>query len=171
LQQILIPLKRAKLLTSDKELLASVSKRLLCEIKIEDENTVILEGEAYEEYNAKNVIAAFGRGFDLNQAYSLLTEDYFFTSISFKELFKTKDQISRVKARIIGRDGKTKEYIESVSGAKLCIYDNTVSMIGTIEQTKIANVALQILLEGGTHKKAYRIMEKARRESKERVMI
>lgn len=158
----MIPEKRAKLL-EDKELLASIAKRLKCELELE-ENNVTITGEAYDEYLGKNVIAAFGRGFDLHQAYLLLTDEYYFTPISLKELFGTKDQISRVKARIIGTDGKTKEYIESVSGAKLCIYDNTVSMIGTIEQNKIANVAIQILLEGGTHKKAYRIMEKARRE-------
>lgn len=165
MQQILIPEKRAELL--DKETLESVSKRLKCTITLEDSNNVVIDGEAYDEYLARNVISAFGRGFELKQAYLLLTEEYYFNSISLKELFGTKDQISRVKARIIGTDGKTKEYIESVSGAKLCIYEGTVSMIGTIEQNKVANVAIQILLEGGTHKKAYRIMEKARRELRE----
>ena len=160
-QLILIPSKRAKLL--GKELLDSISERLKCKIVVQDENQVVIEGDPYEEYTAKNVIAAFGRGFDINQAYVLLSEDYFFTPINLKELFKTKDQIMRVKARIIGREGRAKEYIESVSGAKLCIYDNTISLIGTIEQTKVANIAIQILIEGGTHKKAYRIMEKARR--------
>jgi len=162
-QQVLIPVKRAKLL-SDKKLLESIEKRLSCKIHVEEENQVVIEGEAYEEYNAKNIISAFGRGFDINQAYSLLSEEYFFTPINLKELFRNKDQLMRIKGRIIGENGKTKEYIESVSGAKMCIYESTVSLIGTIDQIKIANVAINILLEGGTHKKAYRVMEKARRE-------
>ncbi|MDE1850494.1 MAG: hypothetical protein KGH54_01715 [Candidatus Micrarchaeota archaeon] len=163
MQQVLIPVKRAKLL-SDKKLLESIEKRLNCKIRIEEDNQVVIEGEAYEEYNAKNIISAFGRGFDINQAYSLLSEEYFFTPINLKELFRNKDQLMRIKGRIIGENGKTKEYIESVSGAKMCIYESTVSLIGTIDQIKIANVAINILLEGGTHKKAYRVMEKARRE-------
>ncbi|MGI0141164.1 MAG: KH domain-containing protein [Candidatus Micrarchaeales archaeon] len=161
MQQVLIPIKRVKLL--DKKTLESISKRLNCKIHIEDENQVVIEGDAYDEYNAKNIISAFGRGFDMNQAYTLLSEEYFFTPINLKEMFRNKDQLMRVKGRIIGENGKTKEYIEAVSGAKLCIYENTVSLIGTIEQIKVANVAINILLEGGTHKKAYRVMEKARR--------
>ncbi|MDE1824814.1 MAG: hypothetical protein KGH61_02230 [Candidatus Micrarchaeota archaeon] len=162
MQHLLIPAKRAKLL-SDKKLLDSIEKRLKCTVRIEEENRMVIEGEPYDEYNAKNVLAAFGRGFEINQAYALLSDDYFFNPINLKELFKTKDQMTRVKARVIGQNGKTKEYIEAVSGAKLCIYENTVSTMGTIEQNKIASVAIKILLEGGTHKKAYRVMEKARR--------
>ena len=164
-QQVLIPTKRAKLL-KNKLLLDSIEKRLNCKIHLEEENQVVIEGEAYEEYNAKNIISAFGRGFEIDQAYSLLSEEYFFTPINLKEIFRNKEQLMRIKGRIIGENGKTKEYIESVSGAKLCIYESTVSLIGTIDQIKIANVAINILLEGGTHKKAYRVMEKARREQR-----
>ncbi|MDE1762293.1 MAG: hypothetical protein KGH59_02525 [Candidatus Micrarchaeota archaeon] len=162
MQHLLIPSKRAKLL-SEKGMLKSIEKRLNCKIEVHDENQLVIEGDPYDEYNAKNVMSAFGRGFDIDQAYMLLSDEYFFTPINLKELFRSKDQITRVKGRIIGQEGKTKEYIEAVSGAKLCIYEGTVSMIGTIEQIKVANVAIQILLEGGTHKKAYRVMEKARR--------
>ncbi len=163
MEQILIPHKRSKILLEDKKLVADLKKRLKCGVSVEDENQVVLDGDPFDEYTAKTVIQAFGRGFDLQKAYKLLQDEYFFKSIDLKQFFKTKDQIHRVEARIIGREGKTKEYIETVSGTDVSIFGNSVSIIGTLEQMKVAEAALQVLLDGGTHKKAYRVMEGARR--------
>ena len=99
MQQLLIPRKRAEQL---KAYLAELSKRLKCKIRIEDENEIIIDGEPYDEYNARNVITAFGRGFALNDAYKLLSENYFFKSINLKEIFKSKDRIIMIEGREIG---------------------------------------------------------------------
>lgn len=165
MEHILIPTKRAKLLNSLKGELCS---RLNCQMEILDENEVVVNGQAYDEFNAKNVIQAFGRGFELDKAYKLLNENYFSKFISLKDFLKNDDQIRRIKARIIGTEGKTKLYIEEISGADLSIYGNTVGMIGTTEEIGIASAALQVLLEGGTHKKAYQIIERMRAKLKER---
>lgn len=164
MEQILIPTKRAVLL---KEISKDLAKRLECKIEINDENEVVLEAEPYAEYNAKNVIQAFGRGFEVNQAIKLLNEDYFSKYVSLKDFCKNEEQIRRIKARIIGSEGKTKLYIEEISGTDLSIYGNTIGIIGTAEQIRIASAALQVLLEGGTHKKAYNIMERMRRKLNE----
>ncbi len=163
MRQILIPVARAKLLNQD-DMLKKVSERLSCKITIENDNEVVIEGDPYNEYLATNVIEAFGRGFDIDTAYRLLSDDIYFKSINLKEIFKNKKQIRRIKARIIGKNGKTKRYIQAVSGATLELYGGTVSGIGTLDQLKIAYTAIDILIEGGTHKKAYRAIEKARRE-------
>ena len=163
MQQVLVPSKCARILEENKGLINALSKKLKCEIKIEDGNQIRIEGEAYDEYNAKNVLSAFGRGFDIDTAYALLSDECFFTSINLKEIFKSEDQIKRIKGRIIGKEGKSKTYIEAVSGARLCVYGNTVSLIGSMDEIKVADTALQILLDGGTHKKAYRIMERVKR--------
>jgi ribosomal RNA assembly protein len=146
-----------------KEFLASVCKRLGCKIEVKDSNEVIISGGAYEEYNARNVVQAFGRGFDIDKAYKLLSDDYFFESIDMKGIFKNEEQIRRIKSRIIGREGKAKSYMQEVSGADLAIYGNTISIIGTVEETKIVRSALNVLLNGGTHSKAYVIMEKTKK--------
>ncbi|MDE1873667.1 MAG: hypothetical protein KGI04_00920 [Candidatus Micrarchaeota archaeon] len=166
MHQILIPTKRAELLKG-KELAASVRKRLGCRIEVKDENELVIDGDALEEYNARVVMQAFARGFDFDTACKLLSDERFFESIDMKQLFKNEEQIKRIKARVIGTDGKTKTYIQSVSGADLAVYGDTVSMIGTVDEIKVAKAALEVLLEGGTHKKAYAIMEKARRRLKE----
>lgn len=165
MEQILIPHKRSQKLLGDKKAFTELKKRLKCKIKVEDGNQVVIDGEPYDEYNAKMVLQAFGRGFEFYKAFKLLTDDYFFKTIDLKPMFRTKDQVHRVEARIIGTEGKTKEYIEAVSGIDLSIFGDTVSMIGTTEQMKVAEAAIQVLLEGGTHKKAYRVMEGARRKT------
>ncbi len=161
MEQILIPQKRVAVL---KRMLDKVAKRLGCTIELSDSNEVTINGDGYAEYNARNVIQAFGRGFPMDDAYKLLDEQYFFKYINLKDILKNEDQITRIKARIIGTNGKTKEYIEAVSDAILSIYGNTIGMIGTTEQLAVATGALQVLVEGGTHKKAYRIMEGIKRK-------
>ncbi|MGC8710352.1 MAG: KH domain-containing protein [Candidatus Micrarchaeia archaeon] len=161
MQQILIPLKRAKLL--DNKLIKELEEKLKCTITVE-ESSLTISGEPFEEYNARNVITAFGRGFELKNAFKLLLEDYFFKTINLKEIFKSKDKIISIKGRIIGKEGKTKEYIESVSGALISVYGGTVSIIGTNNEITIAEAAINTLIDGGTHKKAYRVMEAARKK-------
>ncbi|MDE1860702.1 MAG: hypothetical protein KGH72_03200 [Candidatus Micrarchaeota archaeon] len=162
MEHLLIPYKRAAML-KDKAL-AALEKRLKCSIKVVNGNEVVIEGSPYDEYNAKNVIQAFGRGFEMDATYKLLSEEYFFEQINLKDVFHTKDQILRVKARIIGKEGKAKEYIESVSGVQLAIFGSTVSMIGKIDEIQVAKTALKVLIEGGMHKTAYRVMENERKK-------
>ena len=163
MEHILIPEKRAETLS---RIIKEVSKALNCRMEIVDGNNVAISGEAYDEFNARNVIQAYGRGFGIDDAYKLLNEDIFCKFTDLKDFFRNDEQRQRIRARMIGKEGKTKLYIEEVSGAKISIYGNTVGMIGTVEQLRIASAALQVLVEGGTHKKAYNIMERMRRSSK-----
>ncbi len=165
MQQIAIPEIRANSLTRDDEKFHYLERRLKCSLRVEDDNQVIIEGEPLDEFNAKNVIQAYGRGFEVKDALLLLKEEETFTSINLKEMTSSEAQRTRLKSRVIGSDGKTKGYIERVSGVVMCIYGNTISMIGNMEETKIAMTAVNILLEGGTHKKAYAAMEKERKDS------
>ncbi len=165
MEQILIPRERARIL--DEKRLKEIGKKLKCRVSISNSNEVTIAGEAYDEYNAKNVIQAFGRGFPLNSAYKLLSESYFFKYIDLRDMFRNKEQIKRLKARVIGEDGRCKEYIESVSETELSIYGDTIGIIGTIHGIGIAVIGIETLLGGGTHKKAYRLMEQARRKSEE----
>jgi ribosomal RNA assembly protein len=166
MEHILITHQRAALL--DKGTLERLRERLNCKIEL-SENDITVEGETYDEYNAKNVLQAFGRGFDLDKAYRLLSEDCFFQQVNLKDMFRSREQLMRVKARIIGKEGRAKEYIESVSGAEIAVYGGTVSMIGSVDELKVAGAAIQVLLGGGMHKTAYMIMEKEKRKLREEI--
>ncbi|MEM0200855.1 MAG: hypothetical protein QXD23_00420 [Candidatus Micrarchaeaceae archaeon] len=141
-----------------------LEKRLDCKIDILDESRIKIDGKPYDEYNLKNIIIAISMGFTLNHSYKLLNDEYFFKYIDLKDLIKKDSELKRIKARLIGTEGKTKNYIEDVSGAVIALQENTLGIIGTTEQLNIATSALQILVEGGTHKKAYRIMESLRKK-------
>lgn len=166
MEQILIPEKRAAIL-KEKELKA-LAKRLECKLSVSEGNKVGIEGEPYAEYNAKNVIQAFGRGFDLSTAFKLLDEDYFFEYINLRDSFRNKEQLQRIKARIIGEEGKAKSHMESVSNASICVFGSTVSLIGTIDEISVAKAAIAVLINGGTHKTAYMVMEKEKQKLMER---
>ncbi len=161
METVLISPKRVAALH---KVLEKLSKKLNCSIEILQDGRVKIDGAAYDEYNAKNVIEAFGKGFSIGESFKLLNDEYYFKYVNLKDLLKNDAEIKRIKARIIGQDGKTKSYIEDVSNVSLSLFDNTVGIIGTTEELAIATAALQILVEGGTHKKAYRIMESLRKK-------
>jgi ribosomal RNA assembly protein len=167
MQHFLISEKRAKLL-EDPSLMSSICERLNCEISLRDGKDLVIVGDPYDEYNAKNVMQAFARGFDIETAYKLLSDDYYFKTIDLKDLFGKKERMMRIKARIIGQDGRAKEYMQSISGADLVVYGDSVSVIGTVDELRIISAALDILIEGGTHKKAYVVMEKTKKSVERR---
>jgi ribosomal RNA assembly protein len=165
MEQILIPVERAVLL--DRKMLGKIESRLHCKIGIHDQNEITIDGEPYDEYNAKNILLAFGRGFGFDTTLKLLSDSYYFKHIDLRDILRNREQVRRIKARIIGEDGRAMKYIESVSETDIAIYGDTISLIGTIEGIHIATVAIEILLGGGTHKTAYKVMEDARRKAKE----
>jgi ribosomal RNA assembly protein len=57
--------------------------------------------------------------------------------------------------------------IEATSGADLCIYGNTVGMIGRVDELGLAESVVNKLLEGASHAKVYAMLEKGRRRMRE----
>ncbi len=99
-------------------------------------------------------------------ACRLNENDYYFSSVDLGQFVSSDKRMKQVKARIIGEEGRTKRYIEDVSGAKMSVYGDTVSFIGTIEEINEAETAVNTLIEGGTHRLAYKRMEAAHRKNK-----
>lgn len=167
MQQLFITAERLKSLKKDKEDIALVERICKCKVRFEDD-CVVIEGEdGYCEFVAKSIIFAYGRGFEMKRAELLENQDYYFEYIDIGEIFSSKKRIMQVKARIIGENGKTKSYIESVSGAKISVYGDTISFIGTALQIEEAKTAINTLLDGGSHKLAYSKMEAAHRKNKD----
>ncbi|MGC8648782.1 MAG: KH domain-containing protein [Candidatus Micrarchaeia archaeon] len=167
MQRIYIPEERIKLLKKN-NLIKEIEKNNDCRINIIDRNIVeIIAEDAFKEYLLKDVIFAFGRGFKLNIAEKLLYDNEYFFQIDLGNIFSKKTQIQRIKSRIIGRNGKTKMYIEEVSGAELSIYGDTVSFIGKEESIYEAKTAVKAIINGKTHRTAYRYMEAAHRKNKD----
>jgi ribosomal RNA assembly protein len=165
MEEVYITKERLGLLKRSQKISANLSRACGCSLTF-TEDSVILNGQPYNEYMAKNVITAFGRGFDVADALKLLSDDYYFVSIDLEHDAGNEKRLTMIKARIIGENGRTKTYIESVSRAKISVYGNTVSLIGTIDQINEAETAINTLIDGGTHKLAYIRMEAAHRKHK-----
>jgi ribosomal RNA assembly protein len=106
---------------------------------------------------AKETVTAIGRGFSPGKAGRLLEEgcELHVISLDGESLKKRK----RLFGRVIGKRGRTRENIESETGASLCIYGKTLSLIGTPDELGPAEDAVQELLAGKTHAYAYKKMK------------
>lgn len=172
MQQLHITAERLKALRKEKDTITLVERICKCKVSIDEDGGIEIisnDGDGYSEFIAKNILYAYGRGFEMKVAELLEKEDYYFSYIDIGELWGSEKRIMQMKARIIGENGRTKLYIEGVSGAKLSVYGDTISFIGSSLQIEEAKTAVNTLLQGGTHKAAYAKMEAAHRKNKVRI--
>jgi len=143
-----------------------IEKKSGTKILIDSENgeVTIERGSAdpLTELKVINIIRAVGRGFSSENALKLFNDEYYFELINIKDYAKTQKHVIRLKARVIGSRGKTRSIIKELSGAKVSVYGNTVSIIGDVEQAQIARKAVDMLLSGSEHSVVYRYLERMR---------
>ena len=75
----------------------------------------------------------------------------------------TKD-LERVRARIIGTNGKTRRSIEEACGVEVSILGKTVSIIGEVNEVALARESIEMLLNGAAHSTVYKFLERKRKE-------
>lgn len=153
-----------------------IEKKLSVNLEIDSQSgdVTITVNEAVNDpsllFKAKDIVTAIGRGFSPENVLKLIeNEEYILEIIDLREIFgRSESDISRIKGRIIGREGKTRRTIEEMTGAVVSVYGHTVSMIGGIEQVDIAREAVRMLLKGSQHKTVYRFLQRKRHELKMR---
>ncbi|MBT4823598.1 RNA-processing protein [Candidatus Woesearchaeota archaeon] len=131
------------------------------------EGDVIVVGEdPLTLFSTRDIIRAIARGFNPDLAQLLLKSDYMFELVELKDFVKNKNQMPRIKGRIIGKDGKSREIIESLTDTYVCIYGKTIGIIGLGEDVAVARRAIESLVAGSPHSNVYKWLEKKRREKK-----
>lgn len=137
------------------------------------EGDVFVSGEdALGLYSAREVIKAIGRGFNPDIALLLLKPDYVFEIVNLGDYVgKSKENLLRLKGRVIGTEGKARRVIEELTNCSICVYGKTISVIGLAENVSAAKQAIDSLLRGSTHAKVYKFLENKRRELKRRKII
>ncbi len=155
-----IPEEKLRMLRRDRRLIQRLEKST--DVNVELDDGVSIEAEdPLVAMNVKNVIKAFGRGFDFDDAMNLLDEDYFLDIIEISGFSgRSKNRMGALKGRVIGTDGKTKRLIEQFTECKVAIHGKTISIIGKAEKVKIAREAVEMLLSGRLHSSVYRFLEK-----------
>ncbi len=115
----------------------------------------------------KNVLRAIGRGFSPEKAFRLFEDDQYLEVINLADYVNSEKAMVRLKGRVIGERGRTRETIETVSGVHVSVYGKTVALIGELEKLQVAKRAIEMLLEGAKHSTVYRFLERARKEMRE----
>lgn len=130
----------------------------------------IIGKDAVKLYTIREMILAIGRGFSPQIAKLLLKQDYAIEIVSLRNFSDKKKQLERVRGRVIGKNGKSRELIEQLTETNISVYGKTISIIGLSENTSAARNAIESLLEGATHSTVYKKLERFRRNSKEQRM-
>lgn len=114
-----------------------------------------------------DIIKAIGRGFAPDRALKLLDEDFYLKGFDIRDYVgKNPKHIRRLRARLIGSKGKTRRIIEELTNTEISILNNTVYIIGTLEELGIAETAIDMILNGSEHATVYRFLESKRKELK-----
>lgn len=169
LQYIKIPKDRiAVLIGSNGETKKIIEKRMNSILNIDSNNGIveIKEGKSPLSYiKGIDVIKAISRGFSPQKAYILFdNEDTLLEIIDLSNIIKNRNEMIRLKGRIIGKNGRTREIAEELINCKISIYGKTISIIGNPEQNSIIKIMIQMFINGVNHSIIYRFLEKKHRE-------
>ncbi len=114
---------------------------------------------------AADIIHAIARGFNPEKVLDMFDDEMLiFDFIDISQFAGTQKEMKRLKGRIIGKDGKARATIETLTGVKISIYGKTVSMIGYPEQIQIARSGFDMLIKGVDHGSVFSFLEKKRRD-------
>jgi len=125
-------------------------------------------GTPFEVLRARQAIEAISLGFSVEDALKLSEDNWCFEIIDLSEVSRNESDLRRIKARIIGEEGKAKKNIEQMARVKVVVGDKVVGIIGECDNVEIARRAITMLIEGRTHGSVYGYLRAAGRELKRR---
>ena len=128
-----------------------------------------LEGEDPLPFlRAVEVVQAINRGFSPEKAFLLLDDEDLLLDITDLSAFSDSPrQLDRIRGRIIGKDGRSREQIEHMTGTYISVLGKTVAVIGLPEQLKVTKSAIDMLISGMPHESVFSFLERKKREAKQ----
>lgn len=124
-----------------------------------------VEGTPFNEYEANFVFEAINFGFPVDTALMLKEEDITFKRIKVKDFTRRKD-LTTVRSRVIGTQGRTKRTIETIANCHMCIQGNEVGLIGAANEIEYALTALTNLIRGSKQANVYKFLERVNTQKK-----
>ena len=120
----------------------------------------------------QNLVMAIGRGFSPQRAFKLLDEDVYLEVIDLREYVgRSKNALDRVRGRIIGRNGRSRELIEEATKTFISVYGHTTAIIGGLEDVELAKKAVLMLVNGSFHKTVFSFLYRERGIKKRELKI
>ncbi len=168
MQIVKIPHERVPaLLGTSGEAKDYLEQRMRVTLTVDSDGAVVISGESLEEFIAKDIVKAIGRGFEPPIALKLLSDEYGFRIIDLRDYADSEKHQHRIKSRVIGEKGRTKEIIKEEVDADVAVYGHTIAVISKLETLDYALEAIFKLIEGSNHATVYGYLEKCRRKIKE----
>ncbi len=132
------------------------------EIKVNEDQT-----DVSVLFTVKKIVQAIGRGFSPRNAMALEDEEKDFMVIDLEEYVGTsKNAQNRVRGRIIGKGGKSRELLEELTECTFSVYGGTVGLIGPYDMLPVAKESVEMLLRGSFHKTVWNHLYAYRRKMK-----
>ncbi|MFH0859621.1 MAG: KH domain-containing protein [Candidatus Altiarchaeota archaeon] len=129
-----------------------------------DGSSVQIDGDPVDEWVAKDVVKAIGRGFSPEKALLLISDEMVLEIIDITDIVgDSPKSMLRVKGRIIGERGKSRRVIEEVSNTYVSVYGKTVSIIGAYDEVAAARDAVLKLISGSRHSSVYKFLEMSKK--------
>ncbi len=155
------------LIGKDGEVKNLIEERTKVKMYIDTEGEITMDESGADDpiaiLKVMDVVKAIARGFAPHKAMRLLDDDEYLEVIELSDFVGKKgQQLDRVRARLIGSQGKTRRIIEDLTGAYMSVYGSTVSLIGNSVQMPVAKTAIEMLLRGSEHSTVYRYLERSR---------
>jgi ribosomal RNA assembly protein len=168
MQIIKIPSERVKALLGESgQTKDYLELRMKVSLSIDSDGSVEISGEPIDEFIAKDIVKAIGRGFAPPVALRLLSDEYGFKLIDLRDYASSDKARHRIMGRVIGENGRTKEIIKEEVNADIACFGHTVGIISSLETLDYALEAVFKLIEGSNHASVYAYLEKCRRKIKE----
>ncbi|MHC1601566.1 MAG: KH domain-containing protein [Candidatus Nezhaarchaeales archaeon] len=118
----------------------------------------------------KNIIQAIGHGINPEKALRIFSEeDAALHVIDLKYILgDSRNNLTRVKGRLIGEKGKARRLIEELTNTAISISEHTVAIAGKLENVEVARRAIEMLISGSPHSVVWRYLYGMRRRLKRR---
>jgi len=129
------------------------------------------ESSLSDVYKAKRIVEAINYGFSPERALRLLEDDQFLEVIDLKEYAKRRENLVRIKGRIIGERGKFWKTLEEMSGAYVSVYDRFVAIIGDFNQLRIVKTAIQMIIDGRQHRTVINYLKREVSDLKKKLQL
>ena len=144
----------SKIIENKKKLEESLKVEIIIKAK-----EISIEGNPEDEFIAEKVIDAVIFGFSIPVALSIKREDFIFEILNIKKYTRRND-LERIRARIIGSGGKTLKTLNELTECNFIVKNNEIGIIGSPELIKNAQDAVISIIHGSKQANVYSFLEK-----------
>ena len=161
-ESVLIPKSRIAVLIGEK----GAAKKMIektgnVRLRIDSKtgNVIVKGKDALSAWQGVNVVRAVARGFPPEVARKLFKPDYSYESISLENYAKNKNDLIRIRGRLIGTSGKARDRIQFLTQVQIRVQGKTVAILGEAQRVALARHAIDMLLSGSPHSRVFAFLK------------